>query len=55
MQATINGIRMTYQVEGSDKAPTIVLHHPLATNLTIWDEITPALTQRLGRLRTTRG
>ena len=34
MQATINGIRMNYEVAGSDKAPAIVLHHPLATNLT---------------------
>ncbi len=46
MQATINGIRMNYEVAGSDKAPVIVLHHPLATNLTIWDEITPVLTPK---------
>jgi 3-oxoadipate enol-lactonase len=51
MQATINGIRMTYQVEGPDKAPTVVLHHPLATNLTIWGEITPALTPRFRVVR----
>ena len=46
MQATINGIRMNYEVAGSDKAPVVVLHHPLATNLTIWDEITPVLTPK---------
>jgi 3-oxoadipate enol-lactonase len=46
MQATINGIRMNYQVEGPDTAPPVVLHHPLATNLTIWDELTAALTPR---------
>src|SRR6185503_202590 len=46
MQATINGIRMNYELAGSDKAPVIVLHHPLATNLTIWDEITPVLTPK---------
>src|SRR5436190_1833343 len=46
MQATSNGIRMNYEVAGSDQAPVIVLHHPLATNLTIWDEITPVLTPK---------
>jgi len=46
MQASINGIRMNYQVDGPDSAPTVVLHHPLATNLTIWDELTAALTPR---------
>ena len=51
MQATINGIRMNYEVAGSDKAPVIVLHHPLATNLTIWDEITPVLTPKFRVVR----
>ena len=46
MQASINGIRLNYQVEGASAAPTVVLHHPLATNLTIWDELTAALTPR---------
>ena len=46
MQASINGIRLNYQVDGPDQAPTVVLHHPLATNLTIWDELTAALTPR---------
>lgn len=46
MQASINGIRLNYQVEGPDQASTVVLHHPLATNLTIWDELTAALTPR---------
>jgi 3-oxoadipate enol-lactonase len=43
MQASINGIRMNYATSGAEGAPTIVLHHPLATNLTIWDELTAAL------------
>jgi 3-oxoadipate enol-lactonase len=43
MQARINGIGMTYRVEGPDEAPPVVLHHPLATNLTIWNELTEAL------------
>jgi 3-oxoadipate enol-lactonase len=44
MQATINGIRMTYEVAGAEGAFPVILHHPLATNLNIWDEITPVLT-----------
>ena len=43
MQATINGIRMNYDVSGAEGAPVVVLHHPLATNLTMWDELTPVL------------
>ncbi|MBX9591431.1 MAG: alpha/beta fold hydrolase [Hyphomonadaceae bacterium] len=46
MQATINGMRMTYAVEGPDTATPIVLHHSLATNLTLWDELTAALIPR---------
>jgi 3-oxoadipate enol-lactonase len=46
MQATINGIRMNYEVSGKDGAAPIVLHHPLATNLNIWDELTAALGSR---------
>src|SRR5262245_7642300 len=46
MKAMINGIRMNYKVSGKESAPPIVLHHPLATNLTIWDELTAALTPR---------
>jgi 3-oxoadipate enol-lactonase len=46
MQATINGIRMNWEVAGPEKATVVVLHHPLATNLTIWDELTAALTPK---------
>src|SRR5215510_11893049 len=46
MQATINGFRMNYQVEGPASAAVVVLHHPLATDLTIWDELTAALAPR---------
>ena len=49
MQATINGIRMNYAVEGPETGPPVVLHHPLATNLSIWDELTAALTPALSR------
>lgn len=43
MFAKINGLNMNYTVSGSQTAPPVVLHHPLATNLTIWDELTAAL------------
>jgi 3-oxoadipate enol-lactonase len=46
MQATINGFRMNFAVEGPDRAPPVVLHHPLATDLTIWDDLTAALRPR---------
>ena len=46
MQATINGFRMNYAVEGPGSAPPVILHHPLATDLTIWDELTAALAPR---------
>jgi 3-oxoadipate enol-lactonase len=44
MQASINGFRMSYRVDGPATATAVVLHHPLATNLTMWDELTAALT-----------
>jgi 3-oxoadipate enol-lactonase len=46
MQAAINGIRLNYEVEGQSAGPAVVLHHPLATNLGTWDELTAALAPR---------
>ncbi len=43
MKATINGLSMNFQVSGPEAAPPVVLHHPLATNLSIWDALTAAL------------
>jgi 3-oxoadipate enol-lactonase len=43
MRATINGIAMDYAVSGAAAAPAVVLHHPLATDLTFWDEATKTL------------
>lgn len=43
MKATVNGITLHYADEGDRGAPPVVLHHPLATDLTIWDELTTAL------------
>ena len=48
MQARINGIMMNYAVSGRETAPPVVLHHPLATNLSIWDELTAALESPTG-------
>ena len=46
MQATVNGFDINFAVEGPDAAPAVILHHPLATDLTIWDELTAALLPR---------
>jgi 3-oxoadipate enol-lactonase len=43
MQARINGISMNYEASGNASGPAVVLHHPLATDLTFWDELTPVL------------
>lgn len=42
-QAKINGISINYAVSGADTAPPVLLHHPLATNLSVWDDLTAAL------------
>ncbi len=44
--ATVNGIRIAYRLAGATSAPTVVLHHPLATNMSSWDEATEALLAR---------
>lgn len=43
MRAKINGIDMNFDVSGAEDKPAVVLHHPLATNLTGWDDLTRAL------------
>lgn len=49
--ARINGISMRYDVQGDEGAPAVVLHHPLATNLTFWDELTAALAPKYRVIR----
>ena len=51
MRAMINGIDMHYRVDGAERAPPIVLHHPLAANLSIWDELAAALTPKYRVIR----
>ncbi len=43
MRARVNDIDMHYTISGRDDAPPVLLHHPLATELSIWDELTAAL------------
>lgn len=51
MKASINGISINYDVAGPAAAPAVVLHHPLATNLTTWDELTADLSPRYRVIR----
>lgn len=51
MKAKVNGININFELSGSNDGPTVVLHHPLATNLTSWDELTEALEPRYRVLR----
>ncbi|MCL4766775.1 MAG: alpha/beta fold hydrolase [Hyphomicrobiaceae bacterium] len=43
MKAKINGIEVNFEVSGRADAPAVMLHHPLATDLSTWDELTTAL------------
>ena len=43
MRARINDVTLNYEISGKDSAPPVLLHHPLATDLTIWNELTAAL------------
>ena len=51
MIENINGISMHVRASGRPRAPVVILHHPLATNLTIWDELTTALEGRYRVIR----
>ena len=43
MMIKTNGINFNVSVTGAKTATPVVLHHPLATNLTCWQELTAAL------------
>jgi 3-oxoadipate enol-lactonase len=51
MKSTINGMDINYELSGPADGPVVVLHHPLATNLTSWDELTAVLEPRYRVLR----
>lgn len=46
MKASINGISINYAVSGNGRGPAVVLHHPLGTNLSVWDDLTARLEPR---------
>jgi 3-oxoadipate enol-lactonase len=50
-RARVNGIDLAYRLEGAADGPAVVLHHPLATNLSFWDEAAAALAPRYRVLR----
>lgn len=51
MRAQINGISMRYELSGPADGAPVVLHHPLATNHSTWDELTAALSSTYRVLR----
>lgn len=46
MKIKANGISFNVAVSGPQGGTPVVLHHPLATNLTCWQELTAALDKR---------
>ena len=51
MKVSANGIQFNVDVSGSDTATPVVLHHPLATNLSCWDELTSVLNPKYRVIR----
>jgi 3-oxoadipate enol-lactonase len=51
MQVTVNGVNFNCRVDGAEGKPWVVLSHGLATDLTMWDELTAALAPRYRALR----
>src|SRR5947209_7361645 len=51
MRIKANGIEINYQVEGSERAPWLILSNSLATNLAMWDEQARALSGAFRVLR----
>lgn len=49
MKATVNGIEIRYELRGS--GPCVTLAHPLACDLSVWDEQASALASRFSVLR----
>jgi 3-oxoadipate enol-lactonase len=51
MQVASNGSTFNCRVDGREGAPWVMLAHGLATDLTMWDELTDALKERYRVLR----
>jgi 3-oxoadipate enol-lactonase len=47
----VNGVRLYYQFDGPEGAPTVLLSNSLGTNLNMWDPQIPALTEKFRVLR----
>jgi 3-oxoadipate enol-lactonase len=47
----IGPLSLNVLVEGDESAPTLVLAHPLGGDLTVWDEIAPALARKFRVVR----
>ncbi len=43
MRARINGIEINFEISGTADTSAVLLHHPLASDLTVWDSLTEAL------------
>lgn len=51
-----NGIKINYQIDGTESAPVLMLSNSLGTNLRMWDKQVPALSKRFRVVRyDTRG
>ncbi|WP_454917971.1 alpha/beta fold hydrolase [Xanthobacter sediminis] len=51
MHATINGIRLNYEIEGPEGAPVVTFAHALGNSLRLWDDVADALKDRYRVLR----
>lgn len=51
MEATVNGIRIHYRIDGEAGAPWLVLSNSLATNLSLWDDLVLSLSPHFRILR----
>lgn len=49
--AIINGIRHYYRLEGNPAKPPLVLVHPIGADASLWDKVSPLLTDRFRVLR----
>ncbi len=49
--AVRSGVRLYWRLEGARERPTLLLLHPLGSDLNIWDRTLPLLTARLRVLR----
>lgn len=51
MEILSNGVRYNCRVDGPESAPWVTMSHALANNLSLWDEVTAAVSDRFRVLR----